>query len=58
MMTPALRLAADNGRLCFETGRPMKDSNPYRRGTKSHAAFEAEYRAAEARAALSGRGKA
>lgn len=43
------RLAASNGRLCFETGRPMKDSNPYRRGTKSHAAFEGAYREAAAK---------
>lgn len=39
-------LARRNGRVCFHSGRPMKDSNPYRSGTRNHSLFEESYREA------------
>lgn len=42
-------LAMENGHVCFRAGRPMKDSNPYPKASKSHALFEEGYRRAEAK---------
>ena len=47
-MHASLRLARNNGRVAFESGLSVKDSNPYRRGSKSHASFVAAFSEAEA----------
>lgn len=36
-------LAYQNGAVCFRAGRPMKESNPYRKGTQSHDHFVRGY---------------
>lgn len=43
-------LAMENGHVAFRAGRPMKDSNPYPKSSKSHALFEEGYRRAELQA--------
>lgn len=41
-------LARKNGRVCFVSGRPLDDSNPYPRGSHRHTEFVEGWRAAEA----------
>jgi hypothetical protein len=47
-MHSSQRLARNNGRVAFESGLSVKDSNPYRKGTKSHASFVAAFNETQA----------
>lgn len=51
MMHHTQRLAMENGRQAFAAGRPVADSNPYRKSSKSFWSFEAGYREAQRGAA-------
>lgn len=40
-------LARRNGRVAYESGLKMEDSNPYKKGRGAHAQFEEAYKAAK-----------